>query len=493
MEIRADIAIIGAGFAGSLTALLAQRIGLRPVLIERYAHPRFAIGESSTPIADLVLKNLAQRYDLPRLKPLCSYGEWKRTYPNLVCGLKRGFSYFRHTPGEEFSAGEHHANELLVGASASDEKSDTHWLRADLDAFFVDEVRAAGITYLDQTHLTHIQQADDWEFSGQRDGVDVRIRAGFVVDASGQAGALASALNIEQDLTRIKTRSRTLYTHFVDVERFGDVLSHLDVSTHDHPFDCDAAALHHIFDEGWMWVLRFDNGVTSAGFVLDESDAPLDMSISAGEEWAKLIEKYPSILQQFDRAKPIRPFVRTGRMQRRAARVAGHNWAMLPYTAGFIDPLHSAGNAFTLVGVERLIGILADTEAGNERRARMNAYERFMGLEIELIDRLIHGCYMTRHRFDLMVPYSMGYFAGATSCEHRRRRGEHGDAFLMASDAAFTAAVDQSYRVACRLAESSELTAAMSKTYNDDVAALLRPYDLDNLFDPEIPNMIPFA
>ena len=67
-EVRADIAIIGAGFGGSLCALIAKRTNHKVVLIERGSHPRFTIGESSTPIANLVLTSLVKKYDLPRLK-----------------------------------------------------------------------------------------------------------------------------------------------------------------------------------------------------------------------------------------------------------------------------------------------------------------------------------------------------------------------------------------------------------------------------------------
>ena len=43
----------------------------------------------------------------------------------------------------------------------------------------------------------------------------------------------------------------------------------------DHPFHCDHAAVHQVFDSGWMWQLRFDNGVTSLGFALDAGRMPL--------------------------------------------------------------------------------------------------------------------------------------------------------------------------------------------------------------------------
>src|SRR5437899_2676326 len=91
-----DIAIIGSGFAGSLMAMIARRLGRSVVLIERTRHPRFAIGESSTPFANLLLEELATQYDLPRVRPLCKWGSWQRIYPEITCGLKRGFTFYHH-------------------------------------------------------------------------------------------------------------------------------------------------------------------------------------------------------------------------------------------------------------------------------------------------------------------------------------------------------------------------------------------------------------
>jgi len=65
-----DIAIIGSGFAGPLLGIIARRLGRSVVLLERGRHPRFAIGESSTPLTNLLLEELAHRYALPRLLPL---------------------------------------------------------------------------------------------------------------------------------------------------------------------------------------------------------------------------------------------------------------------------------------------------------------------------------------------------------------------------------------------------------------------------------------
>ena len=77
-RIDADVAIVGSGFAGSLTALALRQRGRRVVLLERGRHPRFAIGESSTPLANLLLEELADRYDLPRIRAFSKWGTWQR-------------------------------------------------------------------------------------------------------------------------------------------------------------------------------------------------------------------------------------------------------------------------------------------------------------------------------------------------------------------------------------------------------------------------------
>ena len=91
-----DLTIIGSGFGGTLLAMVARRLGLSVALLERGRHPRFAIGESTSPLMNLLIEQLAHRYDLPRLLPLTTYGSWQRAYPDLGCGLKRGFTYFHH-------------------------------------------------------------------------------------------------------------------------------------------------------------------------------------------------------------------------------------------------------------------------------------------------------------------------------------------------------------------------------------------------------------
>ena len=102
VTLDADLAIVGSGFGGSILAMIARRLGYRVMLLERGRHPRFAIGESASPLAGVLIEQLADRYDLPRLRPLSAFGTWQRAYPDVVCGLKRGFTYFKHETGQRY-------------------------------------------------------------------------------------------------------------------------------------------------------------------------------------------------------------------------------------------------------------------------------------------------------------------------------------------------------------------------------------------------------
>jgi FADH2 O2-dependent halogenase len=138
--------------------MIARRLGYRVMLLERGRHPRFAIGESASPLAGVLIEQLADRYDLPRIRPLSAFGTWQRTYPDVVCGLKRGFTYFRHERNQTYRVDADRSTQLLVAASPNDELSDTHWLRSDVDHFLVREAIDTGVEYLDDIQLESFER-----------------------------------------------------------------------------------------------------------------------------------------------------------------------------------------------------------------------------------------------------------------------------------------------------------------------------------------------
>ncbi|HQQ78456.1 MAG TPA: FAD-dependent oxidoreductase, partial [Thermoanaerobaculia bacterium] len=166
-----DVAVVGSGFAGSLFALVARRAGRTVALLEKGAHPRFAIGESSSPLANLLLEEIAARFELPRLLPLTTWGTWRRTYPEITCGLKRGFTFYAHEEGRRFAGAPDRSDQLLVAASPNDAVADTHWYRPDFDQFLVREAEAEGAAYRDRSRLAAVsREGDGWRLEGDRLG-----------------------------------------------------------------------------------------------------------------------------------------------------------------------------------------------------------------------------------------------------------------------------------------------------------------------------------
>ena len=442
-----DLAIVGSGFGGSVMAMVAVRLGLRVVLLERGQHPRFAIGESASPLAGVLIEQIADRYDLPRLKPLASYGSWRRAYPDVVCGLKRGFTYFKHEDGSRYRARPERSSELLVAASPCDEVSDTHWLRADVDHFLVREAVDLGADYLDQVSLDALDRDPSGHpiLSGVRLGQRVRIRARAVVDATGPRGFLSRALGIEAPGFAGYPSTQALYSHFTGVRRCEDLpdYQHARSLASVPPYAIDAAALHHVFDGGWMWVLRFDNGVTSAGVAVADWLAR-DLRLSDGAPaWERLLARYPTVAEQFAGAEPIRDFTWMPQVSYRAAEAAGDGWAMLPSASAFVDPLFSSGIPMTLVGVERL-GQALETWARVGPRSSPPSwgdYARLTLAEADHTARFVAGCYAAFPRFEAFTAYSMFYFVAASFSEMTRRLGSPPRGFLCQADPEFADAL----------------------------------------------------
>jgi tetracycline 7-halogenase / FADH2 O2-dependent halogenase len=423
-----DIAIIGSGFSGTLLAMIARRTGRSVMLLDRGAHPRFAIGESTAPLMNLIIEQLADRYDLPRLKPLATWGEWQRNYPQLVGGLKRGSTFFKHESGTRYRAAADRSNQLLISASPNEYSADTHWLRSDVDYFLLREAISCGAEYLDQTQLDSIEWTDESgtraaRLRGERRGKTVNLQARLVVDASGSRGFLSRALGLREKHFADFPATQALYSHFIGVHRC-DGIPDYEVEG-DPPYPFDDSAVHHVFDGGWMWVLRFNNGVTSAGIAVSDELAR-ELQLSEGDAaWQRFLGRFPSISEQFAGARAIREFTWMPHLTYRSELAAGEGWALLPSSAAFIDPIFGPGMPMALLGVERLGRLLEQDLSSPERTERLQEYSRMTLLEADHTAGFIAGCYAAFPHFKLFASLSMVYFASASYCEMARRLGRN--------------------------------------------------------------------
>lgn len=433
-----DVAVVGSGFAGSLMALAARRIGRSVVLIEKGAHPRFAIGESSSPLANLLLEELCRRYDLPRLSPLSAWGTWQSRYPEIGCGLKRGFTFYGHRAGQPFAADPDRRDQLLVAASPRDEVADTHWYRADFDHFLVREARAEGVEYLDHARLeSFAATAQGVRLEGSRLGRPVSIRAQFVVDASGPRGFLHRALSLPEETFPGLPRNEGLYTHFAGVRRMEEM--GVCPGPDRPPYPPDDAALHHVFDGGWIWVLRFNNGVVSAGVAVEPALAR-ELSLSEGAPaWDRLLSRLPTVAAQFAGARALLPFVHAPLLPFRSGAVAGARFALLPSAAAFVDPLLSTGIPLALLGIERLAVILEREWDRPGFEGALEAYAAATLRDADAAALLIAALYATFSDFELFAKLSLLYFASVSFSEAARRLGrpQLAGSFLSADHPAF--------------------------------------------------------
>lgn len=412
-----DIAIAGSGFAGSLTAMIAKRLGLSVVLLERDRHPRFMIGESSTPLSNLLLEDIATRYDLAAIKPLTKWGSWQQSHPEIACGLKRGFTFYHHVPGQPDTPDPERKNQLLVAASPHNRIADTHWFRADFDAFLVQQARELGVEYVDEVRLDKLTEvADGVVLEGTKDGRPVSFRASFVIDSTGPRGFLHRALCLHEEEFPEYPATQALYSHFSGVKRLDEI-----EASSDAPYPVDDAAVHHVFNGGWIWVLRFNNGITSAGVAAtDEASASLGLTDGA-PAWERLLGLLPALEQQFAEAKPVRAFTHVPRLSFLSGVICGDRWALLPSAAGFVDPLLSTGFPLTLLGISRLADILEHDWNSPLFCMRLLGYAAQTREELLATARLIGGLYANMDNFPVFAALSLLYFAAASFSETARR------------------------------------------------------------------------
>ena len=426
-----DFVIVGAGFGGSILSMILRRLGKTVLLVEQGSHPRFAIGESSTPFANLLLERIAEDYDLPFLRHFSEWGSWQQHFPYLGAGLKRGFTFYGHTPGEHINFA-NRATQLLVAASPNDRVADTHWYRPDFDHFLVEKAIELGVHYSAHSTVSHlVPSAHGWDITITTPQAQRLIKTGFIIDASGPGGALAKHLPIgAEDFPQMPPTSG-VWAHFRNVPRLDQISPELRSAA--PPYPPDDAAVHHVFSGGWIWVLRFNNGITSAGAAFTGA-AGLGALTSAEEIWRAILAKTPTVAEQFAAAKTVTPFYHAKQLSFRRTRVIGPNWALLPSTVGFVDPLLSTGFSLTLLGIHRLAAVFRGSGS-------LEQYQNDTITELDAAADLVSALYAKMYRFEEFSLLTLLYFAAMSFTETAWRLGKQqlASTFLLTNAETFSA------------------------------------------------------
>ncbi len=486
-----DFLVVGSGFAGSITAMCLKQKGYSVSIIEKDKHPRFSVGESSTPIADMILRSLSDRYNLPFLKNISRYGTWQTHYPELVCGLKRGFSYYFHQRGMAFTSDQNHENELLVAASFDDENSDTNWLRSDVDQFLVQKAIELGVEYFEKAEINSVvrQQDKTWSVRFQKNGEQKRIATNWIIDATGSPGFSGRFFGTKSSSDDFLTNTSAVYSHFEDGGRWFNYLQNKGFFTGDYPYNPDDSALHQIIEEGWVWMLRFNNDLLSAGIVSDNNTH--QAGNMPAEHWRSVISKYPSLNQLFKNvrlADEPGTLIRSGRLQRKLDRSHGDGWLALSHTFGFVDPLHSTGIAFSLAGVERILALFEGKSDQSTIRNKLKFNHDILYKELQLIDMIVSISYLSRFNFKLFSASVMIYFIASIRYEQSRLMGVIPESFLCAGDSDLFSVVDETHYELQNLQNKDTRSVQIDRQI-EIIRKRIEPFNHVGLMDPAKRNM----
>ncbi|WNM35015.1 tryptophan 7-halogenase [Streptomyces sp. Li-HN-5-11] len=364
-----DVGVIGGGFAGPVLASVLARAGVRTLLLEERAQPRFAVGESMVPYASALVRLVARRYDVPELESLATLKAVRRDV-SPRCGVLRNMGFVFHRAGLR-----QHPGEVYQVVNPSVVPDPPHLFRQDVDAHLLGvaqrygaDVRTGSGARVDGVRV----DPDSGARLRTRGGAEFSVR--YVVDAGGRHAPLARELGLREEPAGLRHHSRCLFTHMTGVTPYDETPAGR-ASVGASPWH--EGTLHHVFDGGWLWVIPFGNqrrgsadAVCSVGLTLDPRRHPVT-DRSPQEEFAAVLGLLPDVARQFADARALRPWTATGRLQYSARRIVGDRYCLAAHAAGFVDPLYSRGLAHSLQTVDslawRLIAAARDGDWSTER------------------------------------------------------------------------------------------------------------------------------
>jgi tetracycline 7-halogenase / FADH2 O2-dependent halogenase len=384
---RYDVAILGTNLTAASLAAILGRHGLRVLMIGPGTHPRFSIGEIAIPYTSELFRLLAERYQVPEFADIAGFDAITERVSRAVgIGRTLGFVYHR-------SGGVQDPDDVFQIASPKPVPVEATLYRQDIDAHLFHTAIRYGVRTRQQTSIKDIRIGEEEVSITTSRGDEYRAR--FVVDTQPSNGMLAKSAGMAEEPTRLRTHSRSLYTHMVGVRPFDDVCQEHSKA----PLPWHHGTLYHLFDGGYLWTTPFDNHrsstnlVCSVGFSLDVDK--FEKTDHPDAEFRSLLARIPVAAAQFERAKPVQPWVSTDRQQHSVSHSFGHRCCVLGDAAGEVDPFLSRSLITSLEVVNALASRLVAAARDDFTPARFEYVERLQAQLIDVNDQLVTMVYQS--------------------------------------------------------------------------------------------------
>ena len=365
-----DVAVVGAGPAGSTVASLLADRGLRVVMFEKDRHPRFHIGESLLPLNLPLLERLGvaeQVAAIGMLKPAAEFHAAE--YQHSVA--------FRFD--EAFAPCQGYAYQVR---------------RSEFDAILAERARAGGVQLIEQCRVAAVDFGADRVVLDARhgDGREQRCSARYLVDASGRDTFVAAKLGVKR--RNPQHASAALYGHFRGAQRGSG--------------ECEGNIRVFWFAHGWFWFIPLRDGVTSVGAVC----WPSYLKTRRGDPSAFLLQTIalcPPLAERLAQATLVGAVTATGNYSYRSEQIGGERWIMVGDAYAFVDPVFSSGVYLAMSGAFRAAEVVAGAlRDGARAPALRRDYQRFVQRGLSAFCWMIYRMTAPAMRELMMNPRNAG-------------------------------------------------------------------------------------
>ncbi len=354
-HIITDVVVIGAGPAGSATALFLARRGFRVTLLDRAAFPRDkACGEYLTPGAVKLLRD-----EIGVLPQLLDAGASVLTQETVVPQNGRAFSG-------------------TTDALACP--------RVVTDQVLRDAAEAAGAIVLERFNVRQILRNSDGfcGVSGIRAGGEQQsIRARIVVGADGTHSLLARELAVVRPIPRLQRIA--LVTHYRIEQDGSGVTMHLPGDRSDACCGVGAAC--------------GPEGTRNVNIVVPQSEAPKMAGRRQDYFEERLRVSFPAVWDEVQHSIQVGPMRSVGCFGHHTRRATDDGAVLVGDAATFIHPFTGEGVYFALRGAQLAADAVSGAlERGDVSARSLRSYDRARRAELlpryrlcDLVQRVVHS------------------------------------------------------------------------------------------------------